>query len=329
MKASSIRPWIIVTPLLLTLFLAELLWGSVPLSLGEVLGSFRSAPDSLAHLIVMDSRLPRALTAVLAGGGLALCGLLMQRFFQNPLAGPSVLGISSGASLGVALVVLAGGQVLSSAYSIAGAAFLGAMLVLLLILVFSLRLKSPVSLLIFGLMMGYLVGALVTILQRGSSSESLRSFVFWGMGSFADLRWSDVGLLAMVVVPGVLVSAYLHRQLDLWSLGEEYARSSGLNLFRFRTAVLVITGMITGVITAFCGPVAFLGLAAPHLARGLWQEGRHGVLIPAVMVSGALVALACDLFTRLPEGGLPLNAVTSFFGAPVVIYLLLKGRRVY
>lgn len=208
---------------------------------------------------------------------------------------------------------------------------MGAMVVLLLIILFSTRSVSPTTLLIFGLMVGYLVGALVTILQFGSTKESLRSFVFWGMGSFADRSWVETGVLSLVVFIGAALTFLLHRQLDLWSLGEEYARSMGLNHQRFRIYILVLTGMMTGVITAYCGPIAFLGLAVPHLARGLWSSGRHRVLVPAVMITGMIVALGCDLISRLPgtEGGLPLNAVTSFLGAPVVIAIILKGRRVF
>ncbi len=327
----SARNWLLAFALLLLLFIAELLFGSVRLTTAQVIDALTGrSSERVTELIVIHARLPRALTAALAGGGLALCGLLMQRFFHNPLAGPGVLGISSGASLGVALIVLAGGALSASSFSVVTAAFTGALVVLGLILLFSLRLNSPVSLLIFGLMVGYLVSSIVTLLQAGSTSEALRAFVFWGMGSFADNSYADIALMAAIVVPGGLTAGWLHRRLDLWSLGEDYARSSGLHIGRFRMGVLITTGLITGAITAFCGPVAFIGLAVPHLARGVWQSGRHAVLIPAVIISGMVIGLACDLLTRLPESGsLPLNAVTSFFGAPVVIALLLKGRRVF
>lgn len=309
--------------------LGELFFGSVSIDAAAVLDAlFGEQSSHTNQLIVVQSRLPRALTAATAGAGLALCGLLMQRFFHNPLAGPSVLGISSGASLGVALVVLAG-SVAPHNLTLVAAAFAGSLAVLALILLFSTKLNAPVSLLIFGLMVGYMVSALVTILQSGSNSESLRTFVFWGMGSFADLNIREVGLLFMVVFLGGLTAGWYHRHLDLWSLGENYARSSGLNLTTFRVRTLVITGILTGIITAFCGPVAFIGLAVPHLARGLWHTGRHKILIPAVMITGMCIGLACDLIARIPEGGLPLNAVTAFFGAPVVIALLIQGRRVF
>lgn len=307
---------------------AELFFGQVVLAPLDVVKALVGTSDNaVTHIIVTGSRLPRALTAALAGGGLALAGLLMQQYFHNPLAGPGVLGISSGAGLGVALVVMAG----LGGNSIVGAAFAGAMAVLVLILAFARRMPQPVSLLIFGLMTGYLVSAVVTIVQAGTTSEALRSFVFWGMGSFADLSYGQVAVLALAVVPAVLLALRMHRRMDLWSLGEAYARSSGLNVARFRWEVLVATGLITGAVTAYCGPVAFIGLAVPHVARGIWQTGRHAVLVPAVVVSGMAIGLTCDLLVRLPigAGGLPLNAVTAFFGAPVVIALLLKGRRVF
>ncbi len=308
---------------------SELFLGSVSLEPAAVIRALFGESDNLStDLIVLQSRLPRALTAAIAGAGLALCGLLMQRYFHNPLAGPSVLGISSGASLGVALVVLAS-SVAPHNLTLVSAAFVGALAVLALILLFSTKLNAPVSLLIFGLMVGYMVSALVTILQSGSSSESLRTFVFWGMGSFADLNIEEVALLFGVVFLGGLTAGLYHRHLDLWSLGENYAKSSGLNLTSFRVRTLVITGILTGIITAFCGPVAFIGLAVPHLARGLWHSGKHKVLIPAVMLTGMGIGLVCDLISRLPDGGLPLNAVTAFFGAPVVIVLLIQGRRVF
>jgi iron complex transport system permease protein len=322
--------WYASVGLIAALFAAELFLGSVTLTAADVWLALKGGhPDDVSALIVKRVRLPRAFTALLGGGGLALCGLLMQAFFQNPLAGPGVLGISSGAGLGVAVVVMAGSVGMVAPVSIVAAAFIGAMAVLALILLFSKRMRSPVTLLIFGLMVGYLVSSLVTILQAGSTSEALRSFVFWGMGSFADRSASELYLMTALLVPGAVVAYSLHRQLDLWSLGEDYARTSGLNVGRFRVAVLVVSGLMTAAVTAFCGPIAFIGLAVPHLARGVWQSGRHAVLIPSVVFSGMIVGLACDLIVRLPAGSIPLNAVTSIFGAPVVIALLLKGRRVF
>lgn len=327
------KPLIWILPLLsiIVLFALELFLGSVALSAKEVVNALLGqSTDLTTEIIVRQARLPRAITAAMAGGGLALCGLLMQRFFQNPLAGPSVLGITSGSSLGVAFIVLLGGGAVAGLSIVLGA-FVGAMAVLSIILLFAGMRRSPVTLLIFGLMVGYVVSAAVTLLQAGTTNEALRTFVFWGMGSFADLHSGEVLILTTVVLSGLLLASAMHRQLDLWSLGESYARSMGLNHKRFRFAVLLLTGLLTGVITAYCGPIAFIGLAVPHLARGLWQQGRHAVLIPAVVLSGMAIGLGCDLISRLPgtEGGLPLNAVTSFFGAPVVIAIILKGRKVF
>ncbi|WP_306643132.1 FecCD family ABC transporter permease [Sanyastnella coralliicola] len=328
---SKALKWLFPILLAITFFLLEVMFGSVRLPLGEVISAlFGQKVSETTRLIVVESRLPRAITASLAGSGLAICGLLMQRFFQNPLAGPSVLGITSGASLGVALVVLLTGGALAAIGIVLGA-FFGSMVILLIILLFALRVQRPVTLLIFGLMVGYMVSAAVILLQFGSSKEALRSFVFWGMGSFSDMKWSEISVLSVVVIAGFFWAFSLARKLDLWSLGESYARSMGLNHRQFRIGVLLLTGIITSIVTAYCGPIAFIGLAVPHLARGFWKSGKHAVLIPAVAISGMIIGLGCDLIARLPgaEGALPLNAVTSFMGAPVVIAIILKGRRVF
>lgn len=318
--------WGIVGLLIPILFFAELLLGSVDLTFSEVFTAFSKEGNSLESLIVVKSRLPRAITAMAGGGGLALCGLLMQTYFHNPLAGPSVLGITSGASLGVAAVLLAG-----ASGAILPAAAVGSLLVLLIIMLVADRLKSQVSLLIFGLMIGYLTSSVVTILQQGASKEALRSFVFWGMGSFADLNNHEAVMLLAMTGIAALVAFVLHRQLDVWTLGNDVASTMGVSHRSFTWQILLITGIVAGIITAYCGPVAFLGLAVPHLARGIWQRGNHAVLIPAVVLSGMAIGLACDLISRAPgaESGFPLNAITSLVGAPVVIFVILKGRRVF
>ncbi|MDP4826643.1 MAG: iron ABC transporter permease [Flavobacteriales bacterium] len=318
--------WIVAIALIPALFAVELLLGSVSLTFSEVLSALSNDEQSLHHLIVVKSRLPRSITAMAGGGGLALCGLLMQTYFHNPLAGPSVLGVTSGASLGVAAVLLAG-----ATGAVLPAAALGSLLVLLMIMLVADRLKSQVSLLIFGLMIGYLTSSVVTILQQGASKEALRSFVFWGMGSFADLNNGEATLLLTMTGLAALVAFALHRQLDVWTLGNDVAATMGVSRRRFTWQVLLITGLVAGAITAYCGPVAFLGLAVPHLARGIWQRGNHATLIPAVVLSGMAIGLACDLVSRAPgaDSGFPLNAITSLVGAPVVIFVILKGRRVF
>jgi iron complex transport system permease protein len=318
--------WIVAIALIPALFAVELLLGSVSLTFSEVLSAFSNHEQSLHHLIVVQSRLPRAIAAMAGGGGLALCGLLMQTYFHNPLAGPSVLGITSGASLGVAAVLLAG-----ATGAVLPAAAVGSFLVLLMIMFVADRLRSQVSLLIFGLMIGYLTSSVVTILQQGASKEALRSFVFWGMGSFADLNNGEAILLLTMTGLAALVAFAMHRQLDVWTLGNDVASTMGVSRRLFTWQVLLITGLVAGVITAYCGPVAFLGLAVPHLARGIWQRGNHAVLIPAVVISGIVIGLVCDLISRAPgaDSGFPLNAITSLVGAPVVIFVILKGRRVF
>lgn len=312
--------------------MAELFLGSVHIEMQDVLASLWGSNTNPIHdIIIRESRIPRAFTALFAGGGLAMCGMLMQRFFHNPLAGPSVLGITSGASLGVALVVLITGGAVSTQFGIPFAAFSGAMGVLLLILLASTRIKSAVTLLILGLMIGYMVSAGVTVLQAGANKEAMRSFVFWGMGTFSDLQYSEVLLLGSIFLVSILLIAFNTRRLDLFSLGNEYALSMGLDVRRFRFLLLIVTGILTGIITAYCGPIAFIGLAVPHLARGIWQSGKHKVILPAVILTGMITGLVCDLLIRIPIGtsGLPLNAITSLIGAPVVIYILIKGRKVF
>ncbi|MFM1932996.1 MAG: hypothetical protein RL226_2299 [Bacteroidota bacterium] len=318
--------WVIAGIVLVALIVAGLMVGSVGLTFDEVLAVLTGKGSPLHELIVLHTRLPRTLTAVSAGGILALCGLLMQTYFHNPLAGPSVLGITSGASLGVAMAILAGIGVAA-----VPAAIVGSMMVLVLVLMVASRLKGPVSLLIFGLMLGYLTSSVVTVLQQTASKEALKAFIFWGMGSFSgtDLRTSSALCIALALF-GILVFSR-RKQLDIWLLGSETARTMGVSASRFTLFILLITGFGAGVVTAFAGPIAFLGLAVPHVARGVWQEGSHKALIPAVISIGMIIGLGCDLITRAPwlEAELPLNAVTSLVGAPVVIYIILKGRRVF
>lgn len=337
MKSSRIVSILLVS-LVFLLFVLEVIFGSVDVSLSELknvlLGNKLPVDREFVKDIIFESRIPRALTALLAGSGLALCGLLMQSLFRNPLAGPSVLGISSGASLGVS-VVIAGGigfgfsNVWLNQLSISLAAMIGAFTVLSGIIAVSVKLRDHISLLIFGLMVGYLCSALVTIVEFGASKEAIRTFVFWGMGSFAAASYSQIFLMSIIVIVGSLISLLLCNKLNVMLLGEDYAKTMGLHFSRLRLIILLITGASTGIITAFCGPIAFLGLAVPHLARGLVKSGDHKVLMPAVLLSGAAVAMLCDLISRLPgsDYSLPLNAVTSLIGAPIVIAIIFKNAR--
>lgn len=331
--------FLVLVTLAAALFALELLFGSVTLQAREVLNVLTGRPlgaeKEYVREILVLSRIPRALTAVLAGTSLALCGLLMQTFFRNPLAGPSVLGVSSGASLGVALAIAGsgglgfalGGFFESVAISIASMA--GAFAVMAAILAVAMRLRDNVSLLIFGLMAGYLCSSLIVLVEYGASKEALRGMVVWGMGSFASAGEDGILLMALGAAGLFIWSLLNARHFNIMLLGEDYSRSLGLNYKRMRIALLTATGAATGLITAFCGPVAFLGLAVPHLARALFRTANHRLLVPATALCGVVVALGCDLISRLPGSAdtLPLNAVTSMVGAPVVIYLLMRGIR--
>lgn len=341
MKISLATKSLLLVMALVGAFVLELFLGSVKIPFDEVLSILWSPNQHRgAHeIIVWQSRLPRALTALVAGSGLALCGLLMQTFFRNPLAGPSVLGITSGASLGVAFLVLmttgsgwwVTQHVSGASAAVALAAMLGAMVVLLIVLLVARRIRSVVSILVFGLMIGYLSGALVSVLEQGASKEALQAYVFWGMGTFANVRWTQWYMLLGLLVLSLVLIFPLRRYLDAWLLGQDYAQSMGVPVGRVRWILLSVTGILAGGITAFCGPIAFLGLAVPHLVRGWWQQGSHKWLVPGCLLAGAFLGLFCDLICRTPgvEGGLPLNAVTSMVGAPVVIWIILKGRRVF
>lgn len=323
--------------ILLLLFVLEVFFGSVHLSASEVTTIMGDQEHALRPL--MDSRILRASAAGLAGASLGLCGLVMQTFFRNPLAGPSVLGISSGASLGVSLLVLISGGLgfvwqqwgLAGPFAIALAAFLGALLILAILLLSTAHLRSNTSILIFGLMMGYITSAIVSVLQEQSSKESLRSFVLWGMGDFSDATRVQCIVLASILAVGTLLIFWKRRDLDAWLFGADDAQSMGVKVNQLRWLLIVVVGLMAGSVTAFCGPIAFIGLSVPHLVRGVFQGGKHEDLILKTLLFGAALALLCDLVSRLPglDLSLPLNAVTSAIGAPVVIWIILKGRRVF
>lgn len=321
--------------LVVVLFLAHLLQGTVALSLSEVWNALviKDAADREAVLIVRGIRLPQAITALAAGAGLAVSGLLMQTLFRNPLAGPSVLGITSGASLGVAMVLLAGpvlGQAwwVGSGGQVAGA-MLGAFGVLVLILLADRRVPDGITLLIIGLMVGYLCSAIISVLQVSVAATALKGFVLWGMGTFAAVPPSQLPWILVPVTLALLGAWSMAKPMDALLLGEDEAATLGVEVPLTRRRIMWLTGILAGTITAFCGPIAFLGLATPHVVRGLLRTNDHRHLIPATILCGGALALGCDLLSRLPGTGgqVPLNAVTSLLGAPVVAWVLLAGRR--
>lgn len=288
--------------------------------------------DSLRY-IVLESRLPQAITALTAGMALSVSGLLLQTTFRNPLAGPDVFGISSGASLAVALVMLVSGGIFSvGTFAFGGftaillSAFLGAMIVISIISSFSAIVRSHVVLLIIGIMLGYLASSAISLLNFFSSSEGVKSFLVWGMGSYGNVTMHEVGWLLGLTIVGLLASLLMVKPLNALLLGEQYAMSLGFDVKRMRLYLLLITGFLTAVVTAFCGPIAFIGLITPHLARLLLSTDNHRLLLPFTMLMGGLVSLFCNLLCNLPSenGVLPINVITPLMGAPVIIYILLK-----
>lgn len=318
------------------LFLANLFIGSVNLPVADVAAILLgNGEGNTAEFIVLGSRLPMAVTAMLAGAGLAASGLMLQTAFRNPLAGPSILGISSGASLGVALVMLLlGGTISAAGFTVGGytavvvGAFLGSMLIMGLLLAISTLLKNDLMLLIAGIMIGYLVSSVIMLLNYASSAEGVQSYVMWGMSTFNGVSLSRLPVFATLVGSGLAIALLLVKPLNLLLLGDGYARNLGVNLQRVRNLLLLATGLLTAAITAFCGPVSFLGLAVPHIARLLFRSDNHRVLMPATLLVGGGVALACNLLCVLPSASvLPVNAVTPVIGAPVVIWILLRRHR--
>ncbi|MBD5193077.1 MAG: iron ABC transporter permease [Bacteroidales bacterium] len=335
--------WFLVLGLsVVALILLNLLLGSVSIPFSGVLDILMNPHDSTSpqiwQNIIWKSRWPQCLTALVAGAGLAVSGQMMQTVFHNPLAGPSVLGISSGASLGVAMVVLLSGSILGHALSSFGfagelavtlSAIIGSLAVMSVIVWVSSRVRGNVTLLIIGVMVGYIANAVIGVLKYFSVEEDIRSYVIWGLGSFARVSGGDLTILIVSMTLLLLLSLLTVKTLNLLLLGEIYARNLGLNVKQARMIVIGLSGCLVAVVTAYCGPIMFIGLAVPHLCRGIFRSGDHRVLMPANILCGALLALACNLIARLPgiEGALPVNSVTSLVGAPVVIYVLFSKRR--
>ena len=316
------------------LFTADLLIGSVAVALHDIWAALTGGScDPAVRDIILKIRLLKAVTALFAGAALAASGLQMQTLFRNPLAGPYVLGISSGAGLGVALFLLGAPLLGVSAHSfvqslsIAGAAWLGAALVLLIVMAVSRRIKDIMVILILGLMFGSGVSSMVEILQYLSSEAALKSFVIWTMGSLGDVTGGNLALMLPVITAGLVLSVAVIKPLNLLLLGENYARTMGLNVQRTRTLLFLSTVLLAGTVTAFCGPVGFIGLAVPHLARMLFASADHRVLMPASMLSGAALLLVCDLISK--SLALPINTVTALMGIPVVIVVVVRNRNLF
>lgn len=320
------------------LFMAGLMTGSVSIpcsAVWHVLVSDEAVVSESWRFIILESRLPQMVTAMLSGACLATAGLMMQTVFRNPLAGPDVFGINGGAGLGVALVMLlAGGSVTLGTLGVTGnvailaAAFAGAMAVMAIILFSSTLVRDGVMLLVIGIMVGYLSSSVVTLLNYSATEQGIRSFMLWGMGSLDGVTPSLLPLYVTITLTALVLSLLMVKPLNLLSLGDNYARNLGLNTRRARNYALLLTGLLTAVVTAYCGPIAFIGLAVPHIARLLTVTDDMRRLLPITMLAGAVVAMACHLLCFVPgeAGMLPLNAVTPLIGAPVIIYVIIRKR---
>ena len=326
---------------ILLLFALNLLSGSVQIPITDVV-SILFTPNTSSEInptwsyIILETRLPQALTALLCGGTLAVTGLMLQTAFRNPLAGPDVFGINSGAGLGVAIVMLwLGGSVTTEMFSVSGfvavllAAFIGAMLVTGLIFFFSTLVRNNVMLLIIGIMVGYVSSSAIELLNFFSTEEGVKSYAVWGMGDFGGVSMQNMPVFASITVVGLLLAILLIKPLNALLLGEEYAESLGINTRRTRNLLLIITGILTAITTALCGPISFIGLATPHIARLILGTQNHTRLLPATILCGSAIALLCNILCNLPgDGGIiPLNAVTPLIGAPVIIYVLVRTKR--
>lgn len=339
MKKRTLLCFILLALLLVLLFVASLLLGSVSLQVKEVLGVlFGQEADPQTRILFTHFRLPKAITALIVGAALSASGLQMQTLFRNPLAGPYVLGISSGASLGVSLFLLGapllGVSVASETLrniGVVGSAWVGAALILAVIMAVSVRLKDIMAILILGMMFGSAASAIVQILQYLSPDSALKSFVVWTMGSLSGVSLQQLGIMSGIVVAGLALSIYLIKPLNLLLLGENYARTMGLNIRWIRFLLFTSTTLLAGTVTAFCGPIGFIGIAVPHVARMLTGNADHRILMPASMLMGSVTMLLCDIIAQLPghEMVLPVNTITALLGIPIIVLVIVRNRKIF
>lgn len=322
-----------LSALVVLLFAADIAVGSVNIPLREIWATLTGGEcDAVTAKIIIDIRLIKAFVAILAGAALSVSGLQMQTLFRNPLAGPYVLGVSSGASLGVALFILGApllgftASPLLTTLGTAGAAWLGAAAILALVASVSRRIKDIMVILILGMMIGSAVSAIVQILQYLSNEEALKSFIVWTMGSLGDVTSSQLLLVAPAIIAGLIIAISVIKPMNMLLLGESYARTMGLNISRTRTLILLSTSLLAGTVTAFCGPIGFIGLAIPHVARILFRNADHRILLPAAAMAGAISLLVCDIFSKLLA--LPVNTITALLGIPIVIWVVIKNKNI-
>ncbi len=315
--------------LLMLLFVLDLAWGSIRIPIAEVVKTFSgNGNDEINSEILLNFRLPKAITAILAGSALSVAGLLMQTLFRNPLADPYVLGVSSGASLGVALVMMAGGMFIGAASSWISiiAAIAGAALVMMLVVGVSFKVQSAVSLLIVGIMFGTIVSSIVGVLQFFSNPDAIKLFIMWNLGSLSAVSWQHLQILSPIVILALVAAFFIQKRLDGLLLGENYAKGLGISIVQTRTFIVLITSVLAGAITAFTGPIGFVGIAIPHIARGIFKSSKHSILIPASILLGAILILICDIVSQIPTYTLPINTISSLFGAPIIIWVILRKK---
>lgn len=335
-KPLYIKKWLILLGLTIVLAIINISTGSIHIPIKDILFVLIKQPinNSVWQDIILDFRLTKTLTCILAGGALALGGLQMQTLFRNPLAGPDMLGLSAGASLAVSLFFMAGTVVfglLPSMWSLALAATLGSCSILLLVLAIANRIRDNTSLLVIGLMIGAATASTVSVLQFLSRPEEQQLYLMWTFGSMGGLNWQEILVLSLTLGIGVILFLINIKSLNAWLLGENYAQSLGVNLKRSKLLMILSTSMLAGSVTAFCGPIAFVGLAVPHLARLFFNSNNHKVLLPGVAAGGASLLLLCDILAQLPGSNYvwPINAVTALIGAPIVVWIILKGKKIY
>ncbi|MCQ2973303.1 MAG: iron ABC transporter permease [Bacteroidales bacterium] len=329
--------FILLSILLIILILLNILIGSVKIPISEIFKIliYKSNENQTWQIIIMQSRVPQCITALFCGASLSISGLLLQTSFHNPLAGPSILGITTGASLGVAIVTLISGGVLSMgtfsgwSFSIIGA-ILGAFVVMFIILILSNLIKNNIMLLIAGMMVGYVASSVISLLNFYATSEGVHSYTIWGMGNFGGVSLSQLPLFVIVNVIGLLLSIFLIKPLNAMLLGENYAQNLGINIKRIRNILLLSTGILSAIVTAYCGPISFIGLAVPHISRLIFKTQNHNIILPATMICGAIIALICNLLSIVPSDGgiLPINAITPIIGAPIIIYVIINQRKI-
>ncbi len=328
--------FILLSVLLILFFVLDIFTGNASISIKEGINAlFSTSGNDIVDEIIFNYRLPKAITALIAGSSLSVAGLLMQTLFRNPLAGPDVLGISSGAGLGVALLTLLNGTVLHQMIAPLGsmaqviAAIAGASFTLILVLAVSIKIKDTVTILVLGMIFGYVAGSSITILQSFANPDSLKVFITWTFGSLGAITWNKMPLFIILTVIGICITYFMQKTLNTLLLGNSYASSIGLNIKKTQLIIITITSVITGTVTAYTGPIAFIGVAIPHFARALFRTVNHKTIIPATIMSGSILMLVCDIVSQLPVNNrtLPINAVTAIFGAPMIVWIILKRKK--